>query len=201
MNKGLLVVISGPSGAGKGTVVNKLVSNDDYYLSISATTRKPREGETDGVSYFFKSREEFVSLIEDNKLLEYAQFCDNYYGTPLENVQSKLDEGKNVILEIEVQGALQVKKNMPEAVLIFMLPPSLDELRRRLVNRGTEAANVIEKRLSRAEEEVEFIKDYNYIVINDEVENAVDKINSIVIAEKSKVQHNSETINNFKGVK
>ena len=165
MNKGLLVVISGPSGAGKGTVVNKLVSNDDYYLSISATTRKPREGETDGVSYFFKSREEFVSLIEDNKLLEYAQFCDNYYGTPLENVQSKLDEGKNVILEIEVQGALQVK------------------------------------RLSRAEEEVEFIKDYNYIVINDEVENAVDKINSIVIAEKSKVQHNSETINNFKGVK
>lgn len=201
MNNELLIVISGPSGAGKGTVVNQLIKDGNYALSISATTRNPRPGEENGISYFFKTKDEFEQLIKDNKLLEYAQFCDNYYGTPKEYVDKKISEGDNVILEIEVQGALQVKKNRPETILIFMIPPTLYELRKRLTERGTETPEVIEQRLLRAEEEIELVNEYDYLVINDTIENAVEQIKVIVQAEKLKINMNKELLNNFKGVK
>ncbi len=201
MDKELLIVISGPSGAGKGTVVNNLINDGNYALSISATTRAPRSGEKEGVSYFFKSVDEFKKLINDNKLLEYAKFCDNYYGTPSEYVNNKMADGKNVILEIEVQGALQVKKNAPGAVLIFLIPPSLKELRKRLEERGTETQEVIEQRLKRAEEEIEYIDNYDYVVVNDTVIQATEDIKKIVKAEKLKTKRNTDIIINFKGVK
>ncbi|MGN1318965.1 MAG: guanylate kinase [Lachnospirales bacterium] len=201
MNNELLIVISGPSGAGKGTVVGKLINEGDYALSISATTRNPRPGEENGVSYFFKTKEEFEKLIEDNMLLEYASFCDNYYGTPAEYVNNKINEGKNVILEIEVQGALQVKKNRPDTVMIFMIPPTLAELEKRLTERGTETPDVIKQRLKRAEEEIELAKEYDYIVVNDTVENTVNRIKTIVEAEKLKINRNKNLVNDFKGVK
>lgn len=199
MDKELLIVISGPSGAGKGTVVGELISEGGYALSVSATTRSPRPGEKDGVSYFFKTVDEFKSLIAQNQLLEYAQFCGNYYGTPADYVNKKFSEGNNVILEIEVQGALQVKKNKPDAVLIFMIPPTIEELKNRLVNRGTETDDVIQTRLKRAEEEIELINHYDYIVVNDNISDAVEQIKSIVKAEKLKIQRNTDLINNFKG--
>ena len=145
--KGIIVVVSGPSGSGKGTIVSELIKNEQYALSISATTRKPRLGEEEGIHYFFKSKEEFMDMIEKRELVEWAEFCDNYYGTPKFYVESKMNEGKDVILEIEVQGALQVKKLYPEAVLIFIVPPSLKELKNRLINRGTESSEIIEKGL------------------------------------------------------
>ncbi len=201
MNNELLIVISGPSGAGKGTVVNRLISEGNFALSVSATTRQPRPGEEDGVSYFFKTKEEFKQMIDNNKLLEYACFCDNYYGTPAEYVSTKMAEGNNVILEIEVQGALQVKKNKPDAILIFLIPPTLRELEKRLTERGTESPEVIAKRLARAEEEMELTDKYDYIVVNDTIENAVNCIKSIVQAEKLKVARNNKLIINFKGAK
>jgi guanylate kinase len=200
MDKGLLIVVSGPSGAGKGTVMKELMSGGDYALSVSATTRSPREGEVDGENYFFKSREEFEGMIADNEFLEYAEFCGNYYGTPVGYVAKQLDAGKNVILEIEVKGAFQVKERLPEAVLIFLAPPSLNELESRLVGRGTESAEVVAQRLARAEEELELISDYDYIVINDKVENAADDIRAIVKAECRRANRNKDIINIIKGV-
>lgn len=188
--KGLLVILSGPSGAGKGTVVKEIMKNEDYCLSTSATTRAPRQGEVDGVHYFFKSHEEFEKLIEDKKMLEYASFCGEYYGTPLEYVLNKLDEGKNVILEIEVQGALQVKEKYPDAVLIFLSPDNIFELKNRLVNRGTETEEKINMRIERAKEEIMLIDKYDYIVINSVVEDAVNDINKIVESEKNKAFRN-----------
>ena len=183
--RGLLIVLSGPSGVGKGTVRKELFSqaNTNYEYSISMTTRNPREGEVDGVDYFFKSREEFEVLIEQGGLLEHAEFVGNYYGTPLAYVNETLEAGRDVFLEIEVQGAKQIREKAPDALFIFLAPPSLSELKSRLVGRGTETEDVIAKRIATAEEELEMMSLYDYVVENDEVANACDKINAIIKAE------------------
>lgn len=199
MGKGVLLIISGPSGSGKGTIVERLVQDSGYSVSISATTRNPRPNEIDGVHYFFKSVEKFEEMLEKGELLEHAVFCDNYYGTPKKYVEEQLEEGKNIILEIEVQGALQVKKKYEDAVLIFTMPPSLTELRRRLEYRGTEDKATIDKRIKRAEEELEYLPKYDYLVINDTVEQAVEDIDCIVKAERMKCSRNPDLKNKFKG--
>ncbi len=198
MNKrGLLVIVSGPSGAGKGTVVSELIKDSSYALSISMTTRTPRETEQDGIHYFFKTVEEFEKMIEENGFLEYAKFCDNYYGTPLSYVEQKLDEGKNVILEIEVQGALQVKERYKDAILIFLTPPNITQLRERLEKRATETPEKIAMRMKRAKEEIKLIDKYDYIVINDIVEKATKSINDIVRIEKMAAKRHISLINTF----
>ena len=193
MSKG---VVSGFSGAGKGTVMKRLIQKyDDYALSISVTTRNPREGERDGIEYFFKTKEEVESMIENDEFLEYARYVDNYYGTPRFYVEEMLAKGKNVILEIEIQGAMQIKAKNPEAVLVFVTPPSFEELRNRLVGRGTETADVIESRLRRASEEAEGMLSYDYILVNDQVEDCVDRLHQIILSERAKAQRNEEFIN------
>lgn len=192
--KGILIVLSGPSGVGKGTVRKAIMKRDDHKLhySISATTRKPREGERDGVDYFFKSKEEFQRMIQNNELLEWAEYVGNYYGTPVKYVNDTLREGKDVLLEIEVQGALQVKTHFPEAVFIFLVPPSLAELQERIVNRGTEAEHMVKHRMLAAREEIELMDKYDYVVVNDKVDDACDKIKAIIIAEhlrKERIYH------------
>ncbi|MGA9467662.1 MAG: guanylate kinase [Exiguobacterium marinum] len=186
--RGLLIVLSGPSGVGKGTVCRALREEEDNNLqySVSATTRKPREGEVEGIHYFFKSREEFERMIEQKELLEHAEFVGNYYGTPVEWVRETLENGQDVILEIEVQGAFQVKELLPEAVFLFLAPPSLQELRNRLIGRGTESEEVIKQRLLVAREEIELMDAYDYVVTNDEVDKAIDRIKAIVTAEHCK---------------
>ncbi len=183
--RGLLIVLSGPSGVGKGTVRKELFKqpNTNYEYSISVTTRKPREGEVDGVDYFFVSREEFEKMIKEGKLLEYAEFVGNYYGTPLDYVNSTLDAGRDVFLEIEVQGAAQIREKVPEALFIFLAPPSLSDLERRLIERGTESEDVIKQRIETAKEELEMMKLYDYVVENDEIQKACEKINAIIMAE------------------
>lgn len=197
--KGILLIISGPSGAGKGTVVSELKKTGDYFLSISATTRKPRQNEVDGVHYFFKSREQFEDMIKNNELLEYADFCGNYYGTPVDYINKQTEKNKTVILEIEIQGALQVKKVYPEAVLIFLTPPSMSELEKRLIERGTETSEKIKLRLSRAAEEIDNIGKYDYIVVNDTVKQAADDIECIVRAEKMRAIRNTDIKKNLIG--
>ncbi|KMY49391.1 guanylate kinase [Peribacillus loiseleuriae] len=183
--KGLLIVLSGPSGVGKGTVRKEIFSqpNAAFEYSISMTTRLPREGEVDGIDYFFKSREEFEILIEQDKLLEYAEFVGNYYGTPVDYVRETLNSGKDVFLEIEVQGARQVREKFPEGLFIFLAPPSLSELESRIVNRGTETEELIRQRMLAAKAEIELMDLYDYVVENDHVEHACRRINAIVIAE------------------
>lgn len=199
MSKGVLTVVSGFSGAGKGTVMKRLIQKyDDYALSISVTTRKPREGERDGIEYFFKTKEEVETMIENDEFLEYARYVDNYYGTPRFYVEEMLAKGKNVILEIEIQGAMQIKAKNSEAVLIFVTPPSFEELRNRLVGRGTETADVIESRLRRASEEAEGMSSYDYILVNDQVEDCVDRLHQIILSERAKAQRNEEFINTIR---
>ncbi|BBW96742.1 MULTISPECIES: guanylate kinase [Geobacillus] len=183
--RGLLIVMSGPSGVGKGTVRKALFSRPDINLhySVSVTTRKPREGEVEGVDYFFRTREQFEQMIRENKLLEWAEYVGNYYGTPIDYVEKTLAEGKDVFLEIEVQGAMKVRRAFPEALFIFLAPPSLKELEKRIVGRGTESKELIENRLRAAREELEMMDEYDYVVENDEVELACDRIKAIVIAE------------------
>ena len=191
MNKGVMTVVSGFSGSGKGTIMKALLKKyDNYALSISATTRSPREGERNGREYFFKTKEEFQRLIEEDQLIEYAQYVENYYGTPREYVERCLDDGKDVILEIEVQGARKVKEKIPEAVLIFVTPPSAEELRARLVGRGTESMEVIESRLSRANEEAVVMPDYDYLLVNDDLEQCVEAMHGIIQAERCKMRRN-----------
>ena len=195
--KGLLVIVSGPSGAGKGTVVSELIKNQSYALSTSITTRQAREGEIDGVHYFFRDTKTFEKMIEKNELLEYAEFCGNYYGTPMFYVEEQLEQGKNVILEIEVQGALQVKERYEDAILIFLTPHNIVELRRRLENRATETEEKINMRMKRAREEIKVIDKYDYIVINNIVEEAVNNINNIVETEKMSAKRHIDLINTF----
>ncbi len=198
MQKGTLIVLSGPSGSGKGTLVNEYVKNfEDVFVSISATTRAPREGEKHGVNYYYMSVEEFEEKINENGFLEHAQFCGNYYGTPRDKVEEALNEGKDVILEIEVQGAFQVKANYPGAVLVFTMPPSFEILRERLIGRGTESMEVVEKRLCRAGEEIESASGYDYLIINNTIEKAVRDLRAIFDAEKCKVKNNVEFIKEF----
>lgn len=196
MSKGVLTVVSGFSGAGKGTVMKRLIQKyDDYALSISVTTRKPREGERDGIEYFFKTKEEVETMIKNDEFLEYARYVDNYYGTPRFYVEEMLAKGKNVILEIEIQGAMQIKEKNSEAVLVFVTPPSFEELHNRLVGRGTETADVIESRLRRASEEAEGMTSYDYILVNDQVEDCVDRLHQIILSERAKALRNKEFIN------
>ncbi|MED4401615.1 guanylate kinase [Metabacillus fastidiosus] len=183
--RGLLIVLSGPSGVGKGTVRKELFSQNDtkFEYSISMTTRLPRAGEVDGVDYFFKTREEFEQLISEDKLLEWAEFVGNYYGTPVDYVEKTLSEGKDVFLEIEVQGAMQVRKKFPDGLFIFLAPPSLSELKNRIVTRGTETEDIIEGRMKVAKEEIIMMSAYDYVVENDSVTLACERINAIVLAE------------------
>lgn len=191
MKRGILTVISGFSGAGKGTIVSELVKrHDNYALSISMTTRAPREGEEEGVHYFFVDRAKFESCIAKGRMLEYAKYVDNYYGTPRDYVEDQLKAGKDVILEIEIQGALKVKDIMKDALLLFVMPPSAAELRNRLVGRGTESPEIIDKRMRRAIEEAEGIDDYEYIIINDDLDVAVKETHDIIQSAKYSVGRN-----------
>ncbi len=194
--RGLLIVLSGPSGVGKGTVRAAIFSKGEqkFVYSISATTRLPRTGETDGIDYFFKTREEFERMIQNKQLLEYAEYVGNYYGTPLEYVENTLASGKDVFLEIDVQGAIQVRELMPDGVFIFLTPPDLNELESRIVNRGTDSDEVIAKRMKTAREELELMKYYDYSVVNDTVDNAVQKIEAIIQTEHLRIVRNLDTI-------
>ncbi len=197
--KGIIIVVSGFSGAGKGTIMKALTAKyDQYALSVSATTRNPREGEVNGREYFFITTEEFEKLIEENGLIEHAKYVSNYYGTPRKYVEEKLDQGIDVILEIEIQGALQIKKQYPEAVLLFVMPPSAEVLEQRLRGRGTETEEVIRQRLSRANEEAVGIENYDYIVINDNLEDSVECVHQIIQAAHLAPMRNQEFINTIR---
>ena len=192
---GILIVVSGFSGSGKGTIMKELLKRyDNYALSISATTRAPREGETDGREYFFKTREEFEKMIAKEELIEYAKYVDNYYGTPRAYVEEQLQAGKDVILEIEIQGALKVKKKFPETLLLFVTPPSAEELKNRLVKRGTETMDVIESRMRRAREEAEGMDQYDYLVVNDVLGDCVEEVHQIIQGEHRKSFRNIDFI-------
>lgn len=197
--KGLLVVVSGFAGSGKGTLMKELVKNySNYSLSVSATTRNPRPGELDGREYFFKTTEEFEAMIADGAFVEYARYVNNYYGTPSQYVFEQLEAGKDVILEIEIQGALQIKKKLPDTLLLFVTPPDADTLKNRLVGRGTEDAATIELRLARAAKESEGIENYDYIVVNDDLEECVQSMHSIIQNEKYRTFRNLSFINKIR---
>ena len=197
--KGILIVVSGFSGVGKGTLMKQLVhSYDNYALSVSMTTRQPRPGESDGKEYFFVSREVFEKTIAENGLIEYANYCGNYYGTPKEYVEKQLEKGKDVILEIEIQGALKVREQFPTALLLFVMPPSAQELKFRLEGRGTETKEVIDKRLKRATEEAEGIENYDFIVINDKLEECVKEMHGLILAAHETPDRNQEFIDNMR---
>lgn len=200
-NRGILLVLSGFSGSGKGTVVKEVMKkySDTYALSISATSRQPRPGERDGIEYFFKTREEFEEMIAKDELVEYAQYVSNYYGTPKAYVEEQLAAGKDVILEIEIQGALKIKKKFPDTLLLFMTPPSAGELKDRLVGRGTEAMDVVESRLARAVEEAQGIEEYDYLIVNDDLDECVERFHQIVSNEHYRVSRKQAFIEDMRG--
>ena len=198
-HQGILVVVSGFSGAGKGTLMKELLKRyDNYALSISATTRAPREGETDGKEYFFVTKEQFEKMRDERKLVEYAQYVNNYYGTPKEYVEQKMAEGKDVILEIEIQGALKVKKRFPDALLLFVTPPSAEELRRRLVGRGTETLEVINARLARAAEEASGMEAYDYLLINDDLDRCVEEMQQLIQLQHRKTSYHLDFLSKMR---
>lgn len=197
--KGILVVVSGFSGAGKGTVMRQLLRTyDNYALSVSMATRQPRPGEVDGKDYFFVSRQVFEEQIQKEGLIEYAQYCGNYYGTPKAYVEEQLAKGKDVILEIEIQGALKIKERFATALLVFVMPPSVKELEERLIGRGTEKPEVIHQRLARADEEAEGIENYDYIVINDDLDVCVKELHSIITVAHNAPSRNAEFIQSIR---
>ena len=194
-NKGILAVVSGFSGAGKGTLMKALLQKyDNYALSISATTRSPREGEADGREYFFLTEEAFEEKIRKNELIEYARYVNHYYGTPRDYVEQKMAEGKDVILEIEIQGALKVKEQYPDAILLFIMPPNALTLKNRLTGRGTETEEVIDARLKRAADEAEGIEAYDYILINDDLDACVEQMHCLIQGQHCRVSQNLELI-------
>ena len=194
-NEGILIVVSGFSGAGKGTVMKGLMqAYDSYALSVSATTRQPREGEKHGREYFFLSTEEFEKMIAEDALIEYAKYVGNYYGTPKAYVREQLKKGKDVILEIEIQGALKIREAFPEALLLFVTPPSAEVLRDRLIGRGTETREVIDRRLQRAGEESEGMTCYDYLIINDDLETCIKDMHNVILAEKKKISRNQDLV-------
>ncbi|MGL5354317.1 MAG: guanylate kinase [Clostridium sp.] len=194
-NRGVLIVISGPSGAGKGTICKALLEkHEDLFLSVSATTRSPREGEVEGVNYYFLNRDEFKTKVSENGFLEHAEVYGNFYGTPKANVEAMLEEGKDVILEIDIQGALKVKENFEEGVFIFILPPSMEELKQRIIKRGSETKESLMTRFKSAYQEINYLSKYNYAVVNDTVEVAAGKVEAIIAAEKCRVDRIKDTI-------
>ena len=200
MAKGFLLIVSGPAGTGKGTVCKELLKrNEDIIYSVSATTRDPRPGEAHGVNYLFTEEEKFKEMVANDEFLEYAHVHTNYYGTPKQYVMDQVDRGEIVLLEIDVQGALQIKENYPEAIFIFLLPPTMDELKNRIVNRGTETPEDIDRRFKNAFKEIEFLGKYDYFVINNRVEDAVEDIEAIIKAEKLRVKRHSNLKNEILG--
>lgn len=198
-NEGILIVVSGFSGSGKGTIMKKLLEEyDDYSLSVSATTRAPRPGEEEGREYFFKTRDEFEKMIAEDELIEYAKYVDNYYGTPKAYVEEQLRAGKDVILEIEMQGALKVKEKFPHTLLLFMTPPTAAELKRRLVGRGTETMEVIENRLKRAREEADIMEQYDYLIVNEDQDACTREIHRIIRGEHRRIFRNRTFIENMR---
>lgn len=197
--KGILIVVSGFAGSGKGTLMKELLNQyDNYALSISATTRKPRGQEVNGKEYFFKSVEEFEKMIAQEELIEYANYVGNYYGTPKAYVEEQLNSGKDVILEIEIQGALKVKEKFPNTLLLFVTPPSAEILKARLVGRGTETMDVVEMRMRRAAEEAEGLASYDYILINDELQTCVEQMHNIIQSEHFRTSRNHDFMNQIK---
>ena len=194
MSNGRLIVFSAPSGCGKGTMLAEILKNDNFYCAVSATTRSPRDGEADGVNYHFLSKEQFEEKIQSNGLLEFAQYCGNYYGTLKSEVDDNIASGKDVILEIEVQGAMKIRKLRPDALFIFVAPPSLKELERRLRKRGTETDDVIEKRVGEAARELSYADKYDYIIVNDALEDAVNDFMTVIRAEKLKAKFACESL-------
>ena len=200
MNKGLLFVVSAPAGCGKDTILEQVLAQcDNVGYSVSATTRAPRPGEVDGTHYFFHTRESFEQMIKDDAVLEYTEYCGNYYGTPKKGVEDMLAQGKDVVLKIEVEGAMNIKKQFPESCLVFILPPSMQELERRLLKRGTEDEETILRRTRQAREEIDTAVNYDYFVVNDALEDAVQDLIAVIRGEKCRKQRNLDKLKQIKG--